>query len=266
MKFNEVNMSHEVTSNTKAVLDHNNIPIEELLGSVTTYNNVEGSESRSQQLRTSARVFKKMKLDSAVVITSPVASDSSSKKETVKEETKQEVVKRPLRPSWSQEDKNLFFEALNEFGKDFEAIHSHITNKLRKKGLPDSVMKTKDQVRHFYYRTWHKISKHLKFSDDVKKLAQELYGLINYGELRKKIGSVSEKTCMKLNELIYRGAVAIRTKGKTVRIKTPMCRALRKLNQLDGTYCFTDLLILIYLRNEHYCMSLKILFQYVFPD
>lgn len=78
---------------------------------------------------------------------------------------------------------------------------------------------------------------------DVKKLAQELYGLINYGELRRKIGSVSEKTCMKLNELIYRGSVAIRTKGKTVRIKTPMCRALRKLNQLDGMYYFTDLLI-----------------------
>lgn len=80
MKSNEANMSHEVTINTKAVLDHNNIPIEELLGSVTTYNNVEGSESRSQQLRTSARVFKKMKLDSAVVITSPVVSDSSNKK------------------------------------------------------------------------------------------------------------------------------------------------------------------------------------------
>lgn len=43
------------------IFDKNNIPIEELLGSVTTYNNVEGS----QQLRTSARVFKKMRLDSA---------------------------------------------------------------------------------------------------------------------------------------------------------------------------------------------------------
>lgn len=42
-----------------------NVPIEELMGSVTTYNSVEGSDSRSLQLRTSARVFKKMKLDSA---------------------------------------------------------------------------------------------------------------------------------------------------------------------------------------------------------
>lgn len=39
---------------------------------------------------------------------------------------------------------------------------------------------------------------------------------------------------MKLNELIYRGTVQIRVKGKTIRIKTPMCRALRKLNELDG--------------------------------
>ncbi|KAK4887661.1 hypothetical protein RN001_003932 [Aquatica leii] len=221
----------EAVSVPKAVLDENNVPIEELLGSVTTYNNVDGSDSKSQQLRTSARVFKKMKLDSAVSI--PTATDQ--KKEAAKEETKPEANKK-LRPTWSQEDKNLFFEALNEFGKDFESIHSYIATKLKKKGLPDSVMKTKDQVRHFYYRTWHKISKHLKFSDDIKKLAQELYGLINYGELRKKIGSVSEKTCMKLNELIYRGSVSIRFKGKTIRVKTPMCRALRKLNQLDENH------------------------------
>lgn len=46
-------------------------PIEEMLGSVTTYNNVDGSDvfgspKNFQQLRTSARVFKKMKLDSAL--------------------------------------------------------------------------------------------------------------------------------------------------------------------------------------------------------
>ncbi|KAK5644228.1 hypothetical protein RI129_008073 [Pyrocoelia pectoralis] len=214
---------------SKPVLDQNNIPIEELLGSVTTYNNVDGSDCKSQQLRTSARVFKKMKLDSANSI--PTATET--KKEPIREEIKPEVNKRQLRPTWSQEDKNLFFEALNEFGKDFESIYLYIAAKLKRKGLPDSVLKTKDQVRHFYYRTFHKISKHLKFSDDVKKLAQELYALINYGELRKKIGLVSEKTCMKLNELIYRGTVCVRFKGKTIRVKTPMCRALRKLNQLD---------------------------------
>lgn len=84
--------------------------------------------------------------------------------EPIKEEVKAEV-KKPFRPLWTTEDKNLFFEALNEYGKDFEAIHLYISNKLKKKGLPESVIKTKDQIRHLYYRTWHKISKHLKFSD-----------------------------------------------------------------------------------------------------
>lgn len=65
-------------------------------------------------------------------------------------------------------------------------------------------------------------------------MAQELYGLINYGELRKKSGSVSEKTCMKLNELIYRGTVTLRIKGKNIRVRTPMCWALRKINRIDG--------------------------------
>lgn len=74
------------------------------------------------------------------------------------------------------------------------------------------------------------------FLVDIKKIAQELYALINYGELRKKIGSVSEKNCMKLNELIYTGSLAVRRRGKTIRIRTPMCRALRKLNRLRGLY------------------------------
>lgn len=66
---------------------------------------------------------------------------------------------------WSQEDKNTFFEALNEYGKDFDSIQNHFATKARKKGLGEHLIKNKDQVRHFYYRTWHKISKHLKFSD-----------------------------------------------------------------------------------------------------
>jgi hypothetical protein len=67
---------------------------------------------------------------------------------------------------WSQDDKNTFFEALNEYGKDFDAIQNHFATKARKKGMVgEHLIKNKDQVRHFYYRTWHKISKHLKFSD-----------------------------------------------------------------------------------------------------
>lgn len=69
---------------------------------------------------------------------------------------------------------------------------------------------------------------------DVKKVAQELYAVINYGEMRRKLPFMHEKASMKLKELVYRGTVTIREKGKTIRIKTPSCRALKKLNQLEG--------------------------------
>lgn len=69
---------------------------------------------------------------------------------------------------WSQDDKQHFFEALNEFGKDFDAIQTYLASKLKSRKIGSSssssfVPKNKDQVRHFYYRTWHKIAKHLKF-------------------------------------------------------------------------------------------------------
>lgn len=80
---------------------------------------------------------------------------------------------------------------------------------------------------------------HLKFSflfavADIKKHAQELYALINYGEMRKKLVFVNAKACMKLKELVYHGSVSIRVKGKNIRIKTPSCKALRQLNQMEG--------------------------------
>lgn len=69
---------------------------------------------------------------------------------------------------------------------------------------------------------------------DLKKVTQEIYALINYGEMRKKVSCITEKTSVKLNELISKGFTLIRLRGKTIRIRTPMCRALRKLNQLEG--------------------------------
>ncbi|KAG5892369.1 hypothetical protein JTB14_035983 [Gonioctena quinquepunctata] len=198
---------------------------EQLLGSVTSIS--EGPETKGQQLRSSARVFKKMKLDVPV----PSAPEKSEKKEEHKPDTK-----KCYRPLWTSDDKSLFFEALNEYGKDFESIHLYISNKFRKKGVPDHLIKSKDQVRHLYYRTWHKVSKYLKFADGIKKVPQELYALINYGELRKKVGSVSKKILPKLNELVYKGTLMLRVRGRQIRVRTPMCKALRKLNQLDEKY------------------------------
>uniref|UniRef100_A0A4W4GAE8 Cramped chromatin regulator homolog 1 n=1 Tax=Electrophorus electricus TaxID=8005 RepID=A0A4W4GAE8_ELEEL len=101
------------------------------------------------------------------------------------------------------------------------------------------MVKNKEQVRHFYYRTWHKISKHIDFNNAysrvLKKSSQELYGLICYAELRKKVGGLmDDKNVAKLNELIQQGATTVRSKGRNLRIKAPMCRALKKLCDPDG--------------------------------
>ncbi|KAI4875634.1 hypothetical protein NFI96_031666, partial [Prochilodus magdalenae] len=141
--------------------------------------------------------------------------------------------------SWSTEDKSSFFEGLYEHGKDFEAIQNNIALKYKKKGKPASMVKNKEQVRHFYYRTWHKISKHIDFNNAysrvLKKSSQELYGLICYAELRKKVGGLmDDKNVAKLNELIQQGATTVRSKGRNLRIKAPMCRALKKLCDPDG--------------------------------
>ncbi|KAJ8399874.1 hypothetical protein AAFF_G00406040 [Aldrovandia affinis] len=141
--------------------------------------------------------------------------------------------------SWSTEDKNTFFQGLYEHGKDFEAIQNNIALKYKKKGKPVSMVKNKEQVRHFYYRTWHKISKYIDFNNAysrvLKKSSQELYGLICYAELRKKVGGLmDDKNVAKLNELIQHGATTVRSKGRNLRIKAPMCRALKKLCDPDG--------------------------------
>uniref|UniRef100_A0A3Q3KP66 Protein cramped-like n=1 Tax=Mastacembelus armatus TaxID=205130 RepID=A0A3Q3KP66_9TELE len=141
--------------------------------------------------------------------------------------------------SWSAEDKNSFFEGLYEHGKDFEAIQNNIAMKYKKRGKPANMVKNKEQVRHFYYRTWHKISKHIDFANVysrvLKKSSQELYGLICYAELRKKVGGLmDDKNVTKLNELIQQGATTVRSKGRNLRIKAPMCRALKKLCDPDG--------------------------------
>lgn len=167
------------------------------------------------------------------------ASKSAPKGPAEKEDGGSQKRVRRQWESWSTEDKNSFFEGLYEHGKDFEAIQNNIALKYKKKGKPASMVKNKEQVRHFYYRTWHKISKHIDFNNAysrvLKKSSQELYGLICYAELRKKVGGLmDDKNVAKLNELIQQGATTVRSKGRNLRIKAPMCRALKKLCDPDG--------------------------------
>lgn len=64
---------------------------------------------------------------------------------------------------WSAEDTNSFFEGLNEFGKDFESIQWFMANRAKRKGSCEQTIKSKEQLRHFYYRTWHKIYEYIEF-------------------------------------------------------------------------------------------------------
>ncbi|KAJ6637259.1 Protein cramped [Pseudolycoriella hygida] len=201
--------------------EHTPIQEEILLGSVTTMS--------SPALRSSARVIQKMKMDSI----RPVSPSQNDKKDSKDDRQKTPVQTRPLRVIWTNIERNLFFEALNEFGKDFDAISHYVNAKQRRKSTTDPTYKTKDHVRFIYYQTFHKVIKYLRFSEDIKKHAQELYALINYGEMRKKLVFVNAKACMKLKELVYHGSVSIRLKGKNIRIKTPSCKALRQLNQME---------------------------------
>lgn len=180
-------------------------------------------------LRTSARVSKKLRMTPASTSPGPNFSKIDSNDAPVFKSSK---IRREL---WSAEDTNAFFDGLNEFGKDFESIQWFMVHRAKRKGSCEQAVKSKEQIRHFYYRTWHKIYKYIEFPKEMQKVVQELYGLINYGELKRRIGFCNDKNWTKLYEMIYHGSTKIKSKGKMWRVKTPHCRALRKLNCLEDT-------------------------------
>lgn len=131
---------------------------EELLGSLTSMS--------SPAVRTSARVIQKMKMDSIRPVTPP----PSDKRDSAKDDHHRNASKTPnqSRPSktiWINAERTLFFDALNEFGKDFEAIANFINGKQKRKTAADPAYKAKEHVRLLYYQTFTKISKYLRFSD-----------------------------------------------------------------------------------------------------
>lgn len=139
--------------------------------------------------------------------------------------------------SWGKAEKDTFFEALHEYGKDFDKICNFIAAKHKRRGDPPALIKNKDQVRHFYYRSLNKINKYLpaeyqRGSDTQQKMIIELKGLICYGELRKKICGWNDKHGKKLEELLNHGTISIRSKGRNFKIKAPVCRALKRLQSV----------------------------------
>lgn len=74
------------TLKIRSKTDANVEPVEELLGSLTTYNGIQRGESPGQTVRTSARVFKKMRQDSSQ--TQPTTSSVSTVLDTSEKDKK----------------------------------------------------------------------------------------------------------------------------------------------------------------------------------
>nr|XP_054754699.1 protein cramped-like [Lytechinus pictus] len=173
----------------------------------------------------------------AKIQSSPPGPSQDKSKEKDKEKqgkAEQPKAERKRWEAWSNQDKNLFFEAVAEHGKDFESIQRYIGQRHKKLGYPPNQNKNKDQVRHLYYRTCHKLLKYVKPLPDQPRVNSELYALVNYGELRKKLkGGLTAKWGQKLNELVSQGSTSIRFKGRNLKLKTPVCKALKKLKGVD---------------------------------
>ena len=152
----------------------------------------------------------------------------------------------------TDEDHKLFFEALGEHGKDFQNIQQYMAQKGGQKSNNKSGDNNKsiepqekresdkkeddrkrEQIRNFYNKLYTKLSQLIgKLDDRVEKVNQELYLLINYGEIWKRHGfKFNSKTKRLLEELIYQGTTTFRFKKKNVRLRTPPCKALKKINE-----------------------------------
>ena len=57
---------------------------------------------------------------------------------------------------------NVTFRFFVQHGKNFEAIKAHVEKKHLSNKADPGLVKTKEQVRHLYYRTWAKISKYIQ--------------------------------------------------------------------------------------------------------
>lgn len=168
----------------------------------------------------------------------------------------------------NDEEHKLFFEALGEHGKDFQNIQQYIAqrggqksnntstggnnnntinsnnNKSENNKLLDAQErkeldkkdddKKREQIRNFYNKLYAKLSELIgKIDDRVEKVNQELYLLINYGEIWKRNGfKFNSKTKRLLEELVYQGSTTFRYEKKNVRLRTPTCKALKKINKI----------------------------------
>lgn len=130
----------------------------------------------------------------------------------------------------THDDIKWFFEAIGEYGKDFQNMQHYMAQRCGRKA---DQIRNRDQIRNFYNRLYSKLSQLINLPNDIEKVTQELYLLINYGEIWKKFGfKFDERTKKLLDDLVHNGYTTYRFRNKNVRLRTPSCKALKKINQL----------------------------------
>lgn len=106
-----------------------------------------------------------MLLDSIRPPTPPPAEKKETSKDDHRSIPKTPNQVQPRINGWTNVERNFFFEAINEYGKDFHSISHYVNAKLKRKNLTDPNFKTKENVRMLYFQTYHKLARFLKFSD-----------------------------------------------------------------------------------------------------
>ncbi|XP_001631610.2 mucin-12 isoform X2 [Nematostella vectensis] len=228
------------------------------LGSETQEESIKSSSSVASEIslpapgvstRSSSRPAKRQKLSNELIsaIGSQDLKDESSTGSTAQTQkqtpgrVKKKRVKRQWE-SWVNRDKNAFFKALHDYGKDFDKIQSFIATKHKRRGDPLNLVKNKDQVRHFYYRTLNKILKYIPEdkqptgeTDPHQRTTNELFALMCYGEMRKKVcGGLCGKQWKKLTELMADGRASIRQNGRIIRLRAPTFKSTKEAEQNQG--------------------------------
>lgn len=234
LSLKRLNQSQQQNSNlvTSSTSDHNDLQQQAQISECDQSNNISAVDPSNQKPNQASNI-------SSTALNNNVTTSNSSSSTTNATGTNSQNSNsgKSLRKiqAWTEDDIRWFFEALGEHGKDFPHIQSYIASRCEKKGIASELIKNYEQVRHFYYRMWHKISQLLKISSDVEKGVQEIYGLINYGEIWKKFGSkVDCRLNVSLQQLVDYGYTVVKMKGKNVRIRTPVCNALKKIHNIDN--------------------------------
>ncbi|MES1905245.1 MAG: chromatin binding, partial [Paramarteilia canceri] len=123
-------------------------------------------------------------------------------------------------------NKHLFLECFMDAGKNFDYLAS-LYNLRNKKISSTFLRKNKDQMKYFYFNNWYKIYNYVKEIESINKIALEVLTYVNYAALYKI--SQDDSLLGSLNDLIIKGSITLKYKGKNHQVKTPNCKALKNM-------------------------------------